>query len=89
MVNVNTCHAAFYKPQNFVNAMEEYRQFVDGNTGAFGSQVRVKTQPSNHIVMIQGVSKRNALQHKFKHDKFGLVTIAKYYEHSEDMIILT
>lgn len=25
MVNMNTCHAAFYKPQNFVDALQEYR----------------------------------------------------------------
>lgn len=88
MINVNTCHATFYKPQNFKDALEEYSQFVRGNTDAFASQVRVTTRPNNHVVMIRGVSQRNALQHRFKHNEFGWVTIAEYYERSEDIIIL-
>ncbi|KAG8215316.1 ribonuclease H-like domain-containing protein [Butyriboletus roseoflavus] len=80
MVNVNTCHAAFYKPQNFVNAMDEYRQFVNGGIGAFGTQVRVKTWHNNHIVMIQGISRENARQHKLYGGQFGRVTIEQYYE---------
>jgi eukaryotic translation initiation factor 2C len=84
MVNVNTCHAAFYKPQNFVDALDEYRRFSRGGTDAFGSQVRVETRPDKHIVMIQGVSKKNARQHKFKHDQFGLISIEQYYQLSED-----
>ena len=83
MVNVNTCHAAFYKPQNFIAAMQEYQRFGGGDTSAFGSQVRVVTRPNNHTAMIKGVSKRNANEHKFKHNDYGLVTIAKYYELSE------
>ena len=83
MVNVNTCHAAFYKPQNFVDALEEYRQFVKGDIGAFGRQVRVATRPNKHVVMIQGVSKEDARQHKFEHDQFGLITIEEYYKLSE------
>lgn len=84
MINMNTCHAAFYKPQNFVDAMEEYRRFVNGGMGAFGTQVRVKTRHNNHIIMIQGISKHNARQHKLNGGQFGKVTIEKYYELSEE-----
>lgn len=84
MVNVNTCHAAFYKPQNFVTALEQYRQFVRGGMGTFGHQVRVETRPNKNVVMIQGISKENARQHKFKHSQYGWVTIEKYYELSEE-----
>lgn len=83
MVNVNTCHAAFYKPQNFADAMEEYTR-LGGNLNDFGKQVRVKTLPNDNIVMIQGISKRNALEHKFKHNTHGFVTIAQYYQLRED-----
>lgn len=83
MVNVNTCHAAFYKPQNFVDALEEYRRFVRGDIGSFGRHVRVETLPDKRVVMIQGVSKENSRQYMFKHDQFGRITIEKYYERSE------
>ncbi|KAG9311007.1 hypothetical protein JVU11DRAFT_8903 [Chiua virens] len=82
MVNVNTCHAAFYKPQNFVDAMDQYRGFTgkDGGNTAFGRQVRVTTKPGNRMVMIKGVCKRNSNEHKFKHKEFGLITVKEYYE---------
>ncbi|KAG6369734.1 putative argonaute-like protein [Boletus reticuloceps] len=85
MVNVNTCHAAFYKPQNFKVALDEYNRLVKGGLGAFGKQVRVVTQPNKHTVMIQGVSKQNARQKKFKHNDFGLITIEQYYKLKYDI----
>ncbi|KAI9571925.1 ribonuclease H-like domain-containing protein [Boletus coccyginus] len=85
MVNVNTCHAAFYKPQNFVDALAEYRRFVRGDVGAFGRHVRVETLPDKRVVMIQGVSKENSRQYMFKHDQFGRITIEKYYERKHNI----
>ncbi|KAF8551548.1 Piwi-domain-containing protein [Imleria badia] len=85
MVNVNTCHAAFYKPQNFVDALEEYRRFVRGDMGAFGNQVRVVTQPNKNIVMIKGVSGWNARQHRFNHGQFGRITIEEYYKRKHNI----
>ncbi|KAF8125615.1 Piwi domain-containing protein [Boletus edulis] len=54
MVNVNTCHAAFYKAPKLqgrfgLNTTDSSR----GGLGAFGKQVRVVTQPNKHTVMIQ------------------------------------
>ncbi|KAF9238677.1 Piwi domain-containing protein [Melanogaster broomeanus] len=70
MANVNTCHAPFYTPQNFVDAMEEYRKFVAGGMSGFGAQVRVITTHTKCIVTIRGLSKKSAREYKITVEQF-------------------
>ncbi|KIK92862.1 hypothetical protein PAXRUDRAFT_829570 [Paxillus rubicundulus Ve08.2h10] len=84
MVNVNTCHAPFYKPQNFADAIDEYRQFGLGGPGVqdFGVHVRVKTNHTypSRILTIQGLFEKNAREWKFKADPYGMVTVERFFK---------
>jgi eukaryotic translation initiation factor 2C len=91
MVNVNTCHAPFYKPQNFADAIDEYHQFGLRGPGVrdFGVNVRVVTKHTgtSRIVTIKGLSERNAREYKFKADPYGVVTVERFFKLSEDQCL--
>ncbi|KIJ18292.1 hypothetical protein PAXINDRAFT_97712 [Paxillus involutus ATCC 200175] len=84
MVNVNTCHAPFYKPQNFADAIDEYHQFGLRGPGVrdFGVNVRVVTKHTgtSRIMTIKGLSERNAREYKFKADPYGVVTVERFFK---------
>ncbi|KAF9221719.1 Piwi-domain-containing protein [Gyrodon lividus] len=82
MVNVNVCHAPFYKQQNFADAIDEYHSLVRGGPGVrdLGTQVRVKTQHTNHIVMTKGLSQKSAREYKFRFQPYGEITVERFFE---------
>ncbi|KIJ60908.1 hypothetical protein HYDPIDRAFT_31786 [Hydnomerulius pinastri MD-312] len=81
MVNVNACTAPFYKPQPFVDAMHQYRDFMSGGgMGRFGAGVKVKTTHTHRIETVRGLAKVNAREYKFQAGEFGEVTVEEFFQ---------